>query len=161
MRSHVRQADRRAASEVLSLWEILPIISMMRGDERILRFISVLGACVIRDHTSYPSPEHQHINQPISILLMRGWEGSAMWPLIVTLGFRMDRGGGAGTDTGCSWIMDDVSRASTLAVQSISQQRISLINDHQGERRRLLLVTYSEELMVKFCDHEAMSFVTC
>lgn len=83
----------------------------MRGDERFFGFISVLGARVIRDYIPYPSPVHQHINHPISISLMRGWEGSAWWPLLVTLGFRMDRGGAAGTDTGCSWIMDDFSRA--------------------------------------------------
>lgn len=65
----------------------------------------------IRDPISDPSPVHQHINQPISISLMRGWEGSALRPLLVTLGFRMDREGEAGTETGCSWIMDDFSRA--------------------------------------------------
>lgn len=100
----------RQTSEFLSTWEIL-LITTMRGDDTILRFISVLGAWVIRDYIPYPSPVHQHINHPISISLMRGWEGSAWWPLLVTLGFRMDRGGGAGTDTGCSWIMDDFSRA--------------------------------------------------
>lgn len=100
----------RQASEFLSVCEIL-LITRMSGDERFFGFISVLGAWVIRDYIPYPSPVHQHINHPISISLMRGWEGSAWWPLLVTLGFRMDRGGGAGTDTGCSWIMDDFSRA--------------------------------------------------
>lgn len=41
---------------------------------------------------------------------------------------------------------------STLAVQSVSPQRICLINGHQGEGRRLFLVRYSEELMVKCAD---------
>lgn len=45
-----------------------------------------------------------------------------------------------------------LAELSTLAVQCISPQRISLINGHQGERRRLFLVRYSEELVVKFWD---------
>lgn len=41
---------------------------------------------------------------------------------------------------------------STLAGQSISPQRISLINGHQREGRQLFLFWYSQELMVKFGD---------
>lgn len=41
---------------------------------------------------------------------------------------------------------------STLAVQSISARRISLTNGRGGGRRRLLLVRYSQELMVNFWD---------
>lgn len=147
MLSQLTGSDLRAASEVLSLWEIRPIISTRRGDEEILRFMSVPGACVIRDHISHASPVHQHINQPISISLMRGWEGSALWPRLVTLGFRMDRGGGAGTDTGSSWIMDDFSRAFSIGRPVyISRENLP---DKWPSRRK---VAYSEELMVNFSD---------
>lgn len=39
---------------------------------------------------------------------------------------------------------------STLAVQPVSPQRISLINGHQGEGRLLFLVAYAVKLMVQF-----------